>query len=87
MLDKKMLVVINPCAGQKRANRYLTDILGVFSSGGYECTVFVTQKRGDATEFVKRRASMFDAVVCIGGDGPFNEVMMGVISLEANVFI
>ena len=85
MLDKKMLVVINPCAGQKRANRYLTDILGVFSSGGYECTVFVTQKRGDATEFVKRRASMFDAVVCIGGDGTFNEVMMGVISSEANV--
>ena len=85
MLDKKMLVVINPCAGQKRANRYLTDILGVFSSGGYECTVFVTQKRGDGTEFVKRRASMFDAVVCIGGDGTFNEVMMGVISSEANV--
>ena len=85
MLDKKMLVVINPCAGQKRANRYLTDILGIFSSGGYECTVFVTQKRGDATEFVKRRASMFDAVVCIGGDGTFNEVMMGVISSEANV--
>ena len=56
MLDKKMLVVINPCAGQKRANRYLTDILGIFSSGLFALSLFPQAAR-QKTEAVKTNKS------------------------------
>ena len=33
---RKLLLLMNPFAGQRRANRYLTDIITIFNEGGYE---------------------------------------------------
>lgn len=75
---KKLLLLMNPCSGKKRANRVLTDIIAVFNRGGCDVTTYMTAARGDATEVAAARAAEFDAVVCIGGDGTFNEVISGI---------
>ncbi len=76
---RKMLFILNPMAGQRRANRYLPDIIGLYNRSGYQVTVHVTSARGDATRIVKKMADNMDIVVCCGGDGTFNEVMSGML--------
>ena len=53
---KKLLLIINPCSGKKKACRALADIVNVFNRGGYDVTVYATAARGDATATVARRA-------------------------------
>ncbi len=77
---KKLLLIVNPCSGKKKANRVLTDIIGVFNRGGFDVSAYMTAARGDATEVVAARAAEFDAVVCVGGDGTFNEVISGLLA-------
>ena len=77
---KKMLLVMNPCSGKKKANRVLADIIGIFNRGGYDVTVYMTAARGDATRVVAERAEEFDLIVCAGGDGTFNEMVSGLLS-------
>ena len=47
---KKMLFVMNPYAGQRRANRYLADILSIFNRAGYRVESYMTGARGEATD-------------------------------------
>lgn len=80
---KRLLLVMNPMAGMKKANPLLTEILDVFAKAGYLCVVHMTQAPGDATQQVKRFASDVDLIVCIGGDGTFNETISGVLAAGA----
>ena len=84
---KKALIILNPCAGTRQANKYFVEILQVFHEAGYETTVAVTEKRGDGTDFVLQRGKQYDLVVAIGGDGTFNEVMDGVLTAGLDVQI
>jgi YegS/Rv2252/BmrU family lipid kinase len=82
---KKMLFVMNPYAGIRRAARYLTEILSVFNRAGYEVIIHMTAATGDAFETVRTRAAGNDIVVCCGGDGTLNETVSGL--LEAGLDI
>lgn len=75
---KRLVLIMNPAAGTKKANPHLPEILSVFGRAGYECTVFMTQKRGDGVTLAGSYAEKADLIVCIGGDGTFNEVISGV---------
>ncbi len=75
----KMLFVYNPKAGKSRIRTKLSDILEIFTRGGYELTVCPTRGRGDATEIVAKRRKDYDMVVCSGGDGTLDEVVTGMI--------
>ena len=68
---------MNPCSGKKRANHVLADIIAVLNRGGFDVTVYMTAARGDAAQTAAQRAAEFDVVLCIGGDGTFNEVVSG----------
>lgn len=81
---KKMLFIVNPFAGQRRANKRLADILLEFS-GGYETLVHMTAGRGDATLAAQRHAGQVDLVVCCGGDGTLNETITGVLRSGVSV--
>ena len=81
---KRMLFVMNPYAGQRKANRHLADILGVFNRAGYEVMAHMTAGRGDATETVQKKAAEVDLVVCAGGDGTFNETVNGLLRSGAD---
>lgn len=74
---KKMLFVMNPFAGTRKANRQLADILSIFNRDGYDVTAYMTAGQGDATRVVASRAKEFDLIVCCGGDGTFNETVAG----------
>lgn len=76
---KKLLFVMNPFAGKRKANRVLTDILARFCAEGFEVSVYMTQGQGDAQKEVLRRAAEVDLIVCCGGDGTFNETVAGIM--------
>ena len=76
---KKMLFLLNPNAGQKKASRFLPEILSVFQEGGYEVTVFLTTGPGSGTQIVEPRVGEYDLIVCAGGDGTLNETVSGVL--------
>ena len=78
-MEKKLLFVYNPKAGKAQIRTKLSDILEVFVQGGYELTVYPTQKRGDACKIVRRCAGSYDLVVCSGGDGTLDETVTGMI--------
>lgn len=81
---KKMLFVMNPFAGQRKANRHLADILTVFNRAGYEVITHMTAGTGDATVVVQEKANDVDLVVCCGGDGTFNETVTGILRAGAS---
>ena len=76
---KKLLFVLNPCAGMRKASKVLADILSEFNRADYDVHTYVTAGQGDATDAVERMASGMDLVVCCGGDGTFNETVTGLM--------
>ena len=80
---KKMLFIMNPFAGQKRANRVLPDILLCFSEAGYEINTVMTTGTGAATRAAQCYGRDVDMVVCCGGDGTLNETVTGLLRVGA----
>lgn len=74
---KKMLFIMNPYSGKRRANRCLVEILELFNRAGYLVNVHMTSGQGDATEAASQLGVGMDIVVCCGGDGTFNETVAG----------
>ncbi len=76
---KKMLFVLNPCAGMRKANKFLPEILSLFNRADYLVITHVTAAAGEAIDVVARLAPEMDIVVCCGGDGTFNEAVNGLL--------
>jgi len=76
---KKMLFLLNPCAGTRKANKALVDILSVFNRANYNVRTYITAGPQDAVSAVKAFAPDMDLVVCCGGDGTFNETVTGLL--------
>ena len=74
---KKMLFIMNPFAGQKKANKVLPEILLMFTQAGYDITTVMTTGPGSATKTAQRLGGEADLIVCCGGDGTLNEVISG----------
>ena len=74
---KKLLFIMNPFAGQKKANKVLPEILMLFTEAGYEINVSMTTGPGAATRLAAERGGRADLVVCCGGDGTLNETISG----------
>jgi YegS/Rv2252/BmrU family lipid kinase len=70
---------MNPFAGQRKANKFLPEIISLFNRANYETNVYMTGGPGDAARMVQLRAKESDLIVCCGGDGTFNEVVNGVL--------
>lgn len=82
---KKMLFIMNPYAGQRKAAKNLTQIMEVFNRGGYGVTVYMTAGPGDGERAAREMAAGHDLVVCCGGDGTFNEAAAGVLAAGVDV--
>ena len=82
---KKMLFIMNPFAGQKRANRQLSDLLLLFTKAGYDVITHMTTGPGSASEAAERLAGEVDLIVCCGGDGTFNETVSGLLKSGRDV--
>lgn len=82
---KRLLLVINPCAGQRKARKHVTDIIDIFNRAGYAVTTHITERPGDGETAVCRYVDETDLVVCCGGDGTFNETISGVLKSGVNI--
>lgn len=82
---KKMLFLLNPYSGQRKANKVLVEILEVFNQAGYDVNIFLPASSEDGRNIVMERAKDVDLVVCCGGDGTFNTVLSGLIDCGADV--
>ena len=82
MMPKKMLFVYNPKSGKGVIRSKLTDILELFTAGGYDVLVHPTAAKGDASETVRRFAGEADLVVCSGGDGTMDEVVTAIMATD-----
>lgn len=82
---KKMLFVMNPYSGQRKAVKYLAEIIGLFNRADYEVMTHMTAGPGDAARVVARQAAHMDLIVCCGGDGTFNETVSGLLESGADV--
>ncbi|MBQ9409601.1 MAG: diacylglycerol kinase family lipid kinase [Clostridia bacterium] len=83
MEEKKLLLIVNPCAGQKKAVRELGRVLEVFSESGYITTVRMTVCSGHAAQIAREHAREYDLIACAGGDGTLNETISGLLSSGA----
>lgn len=78
-MSKRVLLILNPISGKKIGKRYLADVLERFCRADYIPTVFVTTGRGHAQELARTHGGAVDLVVCLGGDGTFNEMISGLL--------
>lgn len=76
---KKMLFIMNPISGQKKAAKFLPEIISLFNRADYEVLTYMTGCQGDATHMAALRGGDVDIVVCCGGDGTFNETISGLL--------
>ena len=80
---KKLLFILNPCAGTKKANKVLPELLALFNRAGYDVLTYITGAPGEAIDYVAQRATEVDLIVCCGGDGTFNETVSGILKAGA----
>lgn len=79
---KKMLFIYNPNSGMGLLKPKLSDVLDIFVKGGYEVTVYPTQKYHDAVRKMGEYEEQYDLVACSGGDGTLDEVVTGMMKRE-----
>lgn len=82
---KKMLFIYNPNSGMGLLKPKLSDVLDIFVKGGYEVTVYPTQKYHDAVRKMGDYEEQYDLVACSGGDGTLDEVVTGMMKREDKV--
>ena len=82
---KKMLFVMNPMAGTRRANRMLPEIINIFNRADFDVSVYLTACPGDGKLYVENHCQDADMVVCCGGDGTYNETVSGVVESGRNI--
>ena len=74
---KRLLIIRNPVAGQRRGARYASAVR-VLEDADCSLTIAETAARGDAVRIAREAdADKFDVVVAAGGDGTINEVVNG----------
>ena len=78
-MKQKLLIIMNPVAGMKKPNKHLTEIISLFCENGYDCRIQMTRPDYGADKIVRDYGKNKDLVVCIGGDGTFNELVSGLI--------
>ncbi len=82
---KKMLFILNPSAGMRKANKALVEILDIFNRADFDVRTYITAGPGDAVSAVKAMAPGADVVVCCGGDGTLNETVTGLLEADLDI--
>ena len=76
---KNVLLIKNPIAGKDSKRIETSEIISAFKKFGIDCFEKTTTCHGDAVEIAKKHSPDFDAVICCGGDGTYNEVVNGMM--------
>ena len=84
---KKLLLIINPIAGEKRGIDFLSEIVKRFQDVGYDVETRYTEIDKNATVITLNYGEGKDLIVCCGGDGTLKETICGVMTLESDAKI
>ena len=84
-MSKKIMLIINPCAGRRKGKRKSGAVAELFKQKGFDCQLFLTEERNDATRFVIEHGREYDLIACMGGDGTLNEVINGIIKANLDL--
>lgn len=82
---QRALIIMNPYAGLKQANRHLTRICDMFCAQSILPTVYMTQRSGDGIFAAANLAPGQDMLICIGGDGTLSEAIEGMHNAKINI--
>ena len=56
MAKKRLLFILNPSAGKKKAKKALGEIIRLYKNDGYVVTTVFTKRRNHATRIVTKRS-------------------------------
>lgn len=84
-MKKEILVIVNPCAGKGKINKYIPDICDNLEKQGYELEVIYTSEKNDGEKIIENYIRYIDTVVVCGGDGTVNEVVNGIIKCNKKI--
>lgn len=83
---KRVYLIINAKAGKTKGRAIMFDIVQLLCEHDYEVVTQVTLYAGHAAELAEADAREGgDFIVCCGGDGTLNEVVMGVIKSGCDI--
>ena len=81
---EKLLLIKNPRAGKDSKRIDAGDIIKAFKEHVMECFEKTTTCQGDGINIAQKYAPEYDAVICCGGDGTYNEVINGMMLAECD---
>lgn len=85
MEQSETLLILNPVAGRKGAQKALYPIVRALCAQGSAVTVFTTSTRGQAARIAQAEGAKYSRIICLGGDGTLNEVLSGIVRSGARV--
>lgn len=80
---KRILLIVNPKAGIKYQKTSVSEISEYFAKHKYESAIYFTSPEYSAKFLVKEHAKDFDIIACCGGDGTVNEIIGGMMEINA----
>ena len=84
-MKKEILIIVNPCAGRGKVNKYIPDICDNLEKQGYELEVIYTSENNNGEKIIENYIRYIDAVIVCGGDGTLNEVINGIIKCNKKI--
>jgi diacylglycerol kinase (ATP) len=79
-MDERWLVIVNPNAGIRRAEKEWPFIEKHLKEEGFDFDAYLTTKPDDATDIARKHISLgFQKIIAVGGDGTLNEVANGIM--------
>lgn len=85
MLEKPLMLLVNPAAGRSASEADLGTTVRSFCDAGYAPTVYFTYAPGTAIEMTTRLAPNYHYMVCLGGDGTLSDTICGLMRLPADL--
>ncbi len=83
---QRILVIINPKAGQRRTHRILRAIDRYLNDHGFDFTIKKTEQASDAEGWARAaRAEGYDLLVVAGGDGTIREACEGLMKSRSQI--
>lgn len=79
---KKLLLLANFYSGKGIIKLNIADMIDYYNSKGFEVTVYSSQYVGHIKDIIQKSGSLYDNIVCCGGDGTLNETINGLMLLS-----